>query len=135
MLKNFDMCNRLKLIYHIPYYNLLTFTSRLYFSKFSMRKSQLMPHFNFVVMHNTHCQWLATCRFSPCTKCTLVSFTNKTDCHDIAEILLKVALNTTNQPTNHILWNLTKNNLWHLTCLILLHFWMKKKYFDFVGLQ
>jgi hypothetical protein len=38
------------------YYNLLTFTSRLYFSKFSMRKSQLMPHFNFVVMHNTHCQ-------------------------------------------------------------------------------
>jgi hypothetical protein len=25
---------------------------------------------------------------------TPVSFTNKTDCHDIAEILLKVALNT-----------------------------------------
>ena len=25
---------------------------------------------------------------------TLVSFTNKTDCHDITEILLKVALNT-----------------------------------------
>jgi hypothetical protein len=28
---------------------------------------------------------------------TLVSFTNKTDCHDITEILLKVALSTTNQ--------------------------------------
>jgi len=26
---------------------------------------------------------------------TLVSSTNKTDCHDITEILLKVALNTT----------------------------------------
>ena len=36
--------------------------------------------------------------FSPGTS---VSSTNKTDCHDIAEILLKVALNTikpTNQP-------------------------------------
>jgi hypothetical protein len=30
---------------------------------------------------------------------TLVSFTNKTDSHDITEILLKVALNT--KPTNH----------------------------------
>jgi hypothetical protein len=30
---------------------------------------------------------------------TLVSSTNKTDRHDISEILLKVALNTINQPT------------------------------------
>ena len=38
------------------------------------------------------CQWLATGRwFSP------VSSTNKTDRHDIAEILLKVALNTIKQ--------------------------------------
>ena len=29
---------------------------------------------------------------------TLVSYTNKTDRHDIAVILLKVALNTINQP-------------------------------------
>jgi len=37
------------------------------------------------------CQWLATGRwFSPSTP---VFSTNKTDCHDIAEILLKVALN------------------------------------------
>jgi hypothetical protein len=38
------------------------------------------------------CQWLATdwCFFPG----TPVSSTNKTDCHDIAEILLKVALNT-----------------------------------------
>jgi hypothetical protein len=32
------------------------------------------------------CQWLVTG--------TLVSSTNKTDCHDTTEILLKVALNT-----------------------------------------
>jgi hypothetical protein len=44
------------------------------------------------------CQWLAAgLWFSPCT---LVSSTNKTDCHDITEILLKVMLNTINQPTN-----------------------------------
>ena len=29
----------------------------------------------------------------------LISSTNETDCHDITEILLKVALNTINQPT------------------------------------
>jgi len=40
------------------------------------------------------CQWLsAGLWFSPGTP---VSSTNKTDCHDITEILLKVALNTTN---------------------------------------
>ena len=42
------------------------------------------------------CQWLATSRwFSPSTP---VSSTNKTDHHDITEILLKVALNTINPP-------------------------------------
>jgi len=40
------------------------------------------------------CQWLAADRwFSPGTP---VSSSNKTDCHDIGEILLKVALNTIN---------------------------------------
>jgi hypothetical protein len=44
------------------------------------------------------CQRLAAGRwFSPGT---LVSSTNKTDRHDVTEILLKVALNTINQ-TNH----------------------------------
>jgi hypothetical protein len=32
---------------------------------------------------------------------TLVSFTNKTDCHDITEIWLKVALNAIN-PNPHV---------------------------------
>jgi transposase len=42
------------------------------------------------------CQWLATGRwFSPSPP---VSSTNKTDRHDIAEILLKVALNTIKRP-------------------------------------
>jgi hypothetical protein len=38
------------------------------------------------------CQWLAAGQwFSPGIP---ISSTNKTDCHDIAEILLKVTLNT-----------------------------------------
>jgi hypothetical protein len=42
------------------------------------------------------CQWLSTGRwFSPVIK---VSSTNKTACHNITEILLKVALITINQP-------------------------------------
>jgi hypothetical protein len=44
------------------------------------------------------CQWLPTGRwFSPGSP---VSSTNKTDRHDIAEILLKVTLNTIKQTTN-----------------------------------
>ena len=38
------------------------------------------------------CQWLATGRWV--FPGTPISFTNKTDCHDITEILLKVMLNT-----------------------------------------
>jgi len=38
------------------------------------------------------CQWLATGQWFSLG--TLISSTNKTDCHDITEILLKVALNT-----------------------------------------
>jgi hypothetical protein len=44
------------------------------------------------------CQWLVAGRWFSLG--TLVSSTNKIDCHDITEILLKVALNTINQPTN-----------------------------------
>jgi len=48
------------------------------------------------ILNSTLCdkvgQWLTTGqRFSPGTR---VSSTNKTDCHDIIEILLKVMLNT-----------------------------------------
>jgi hypothetical protein len=47
------------------------------------------------------CQWLATCQwFSPGTP---ISSTNKTDHHDIAEILLKVAINTIKRLA--LIWN------------------------------
>ena len=47
------------------------------------------------------CQWLAAGQwFSPGT---LVSSTNKTDCHDITEILLKVALSTINQTKPYVI--------------------------------
>jgi hypothetical protein len=42
------------------------------------------------------CQWLATGQWF--SSVTPVPSTNKTDRHDITEILLKVALNQTNQP-------------------------------------
>ena len=42
------------------------------------------------------CDWLVVI-FSPCT---LVSSTSKTDCHDITDILLKVALSTITPYTN-----------------------------------
>ena len=56
------------------------------------------------------CQWLAVGRwFSPGPP---VCSTNKTNCHDITEILLKVALNTItlNQPTNQQIKNIGKNS-------------------------
>jgi hypothetical protein len=54
------------------------------------------------------CQWLATGRwFFPGT---LVSSINKTDRHNITEILLKVALNTINQTKSNRLY--TKNCSW-----------------------
>ena len=57
------------------------------------------------------CQWLATGRWFP--PGTPVSSTNKTDLHDTAEILLKVALSTiTSQPT--ILYIMTSGASLHL---------------------
>jgi len=50
------------------------------------------------------CQWLVTgLRFSPGTP---VSSSNKIDHHNITEILLKVALNTINQPNHPFLWHI-----------------------------
>jgi hypothetical protein len=45
------------------------------------------------------CQWLAAGRWFSLG--TPASTTNKTDCHEIAEILLKVALNTLTLSNNH----------------------------------
>jgi hypothetical protein len=53
------------------------------------------------------CQWLATGRWF--SQGTLVSLTNKTDRHDIAEILLKVVLNTIkpNQTISYLFMRMT----------------------------
>ena len=52
------------------------------------------------------CQWLAAGRWFSLG--TLVSSTNKTDCHDITEILWKVALNTINPTPNHKDWHVCR---------------------------
>ena len=59
------------------------------------------------------CQWLATGRWF--SSCTPVSSTNKTDRHDITEILLKAALNTIKQTNNQYLWHL----VWELNPTVL----------------
>jgi hypothetical protein len=64
------------------------FLKQLYFRNDRRRESTFF-------IFNKVCQWLATGRwFSPNLP---VSSSNKTDHHDITEILLKVALNTINQ--------------------------------------
>jgi hypothetical protein len=56
------------------------------------------PHSGDTTLCDKACQWLAACRwFSPCPP---ISSTNKTDRHDITEILLKVALNTITNTTS-----------------------------------
>ena len=64
------------------------------------------------------CQWLAAGRWlSPCTP---VSSTNKTDRHDINEILLKVALNTMNlNRLSYEHWHINFSVLYHLRYLYL----------------
>jgi hypothetical protein len=70
-------------------------------------------------------QWLVTGRwFSPGTP---VSSTNKTDSHDITEILLKVALNTINQP--YCLWI---RNLYFKLVLVVYEWKKNQKFLLFV---
>jgi hypothetical protein len=67
------------------------------------------------------CPWLATGRwFSPSPP---VFSTNKTDRHDIAEILLKVALNIikqTNKPFKHYRQDWNTANKWYFRGLLIL---------------
>jgi hypothetical protein len=48
----------------------------------------------YTILSDKVCQWLATGRWFSLS--TPVSSTNKTDCHDLTEILLKVVLNLRN---------------------------------------
>ena len=63
-------------------------------------------------------------------KKTLVSFTNKTDCHDITEILLKVALNTINltpTPKKSLFKQIStfiQDPVFFLICIIFILFWL-----------
>ena len=52
----------------------------------------IITRYNITNVCDKVCQWLATGRWFSLE--TPVSSTNKTDCHDITEILLKVELNT-----------------------------------------
>jgi hypothetical protein len=56
----------------------------------------LMVRYIWCIIMWIVCQWLATGRWF--SLCTPLSSTNKTDRHDITEILLKVALNTITHP-------------------------------------
>ena len=82
---------------HLPSFSLSSFPLSLpLFSRsslhFVLSRAPLSTWYN--IMWQSY-QWHVTIRwFSPCT---LVSSINKTGRHDIAEILLKVALNTINQ--------------------------------------
>jgi hypothetical protein len=59
------------------------------------------------------CQWFATGRwFSPGT---LVSSTNKTDRHDITEMLLKVALNTIKQTKTSITCVISEKKIFEIS--------------------
>ena len=75
------------------------------------------------------CQLLATDRwFSPGTP---VSSTNKTDRHDITEILLKVALNNINQTKLNYIFFISYYYLFLVSVVIVFHLFMQWFYFIF----
>ena len=72
----------------VGFYNYLCNQCQCEFESRSWQSVQVLD----TTLYDKVCQWLAAgCWFSPDTP---VSSTNKTDHHDIAEILLKVVLNT-----------------------------------------
>ena len=80
-------------------------------------RNSLRRHVLDTTLCDNVCQWLATGQwFSPVTS---VSSTNKTDRHDITEILLKVAKTT---------MNLSRSLIWpcffHSPCLCYLHYFL-----------
>ena len=78
------------------------FTTTCAIGTYQHKSCEFEPHSWLGVLDTTLydkvCWWLATGRWF--SKGTLVSSTNKNERHDIAEILLKVALNTINLPTH-----------------------------------
>ena len=75
----------------------LTFFKRTLWARIPLRRGALDP-----TLCDTMCQWHTTGRwFSPDTP---VSSTNKTDRHELIEILLEVALNTITSPLCHFFY-------------------------------
>jgi len=77
------------------------FTTTCEISAYHHQSSEFEPRSWRGVLHttlcDTVCQWLVACRWFSLG--ISVSSTNKSYHHDLTEILLKVALNTINQPT------------------------------------
>ena len=87
---------------HKVYFSLISNYIYIYFRE---------SHPNDTTLCEKVCQWLATSRwFSPSNP---VSFTNKTDCNDITEILLKVALTLeTLCKLQQCYWESYRVNIW-----------------------
>ena len=80
------------------------FTTTYAISAYHHLNCEFESHSWLVVLDTTLCdkvcQWLATGQWF--SLCTPVFSTNKTDCHDITEILLKVALDAMTLKTNNV---------------------------------
>ena len=86
-------------------YNYLCLSPLMLWARISIRT-------RCTILCDTICRWLAATRwFSPDPQ---VSSTNKTDRHDITEILVKVALSTTKQTNKHMfMCMLIYHSQWH----------------------
>jgi hypothetical protein len=72
------------------------FTTTYAINTYHYQRCEFESHSGDTTLCYKVCQWLATGRWF--SQSTQVSSTNKTSRHDIAEILLNVALSTINQP-------------------------------------
>jgi hypothetical protein len=80
------------------------------------------------------CQWLTTCRWFSLG--TPVSYTNKTNLHDIIEILLKVALNTITLTLTQIKNKCkTKSEYWRVKVYLVYCFWIFLLYLQIIRLN
>jgi hypothetical protein len=106
------------------------FTTACAISAYHHRSCEFESHSGvlYATLCDNVCQWLAAgCWFSPGTP---VSFTNKTDRHDITEIFLKVVVNTISLSLTLFLWICEGRNLLfsllsltQISCLFI-HLWL-----------
>ena len=106
------------------------FTTACAISAYHHRSCEFESHSGvlYATLCDNVCQWLAAgCWFYPGTP---VSFTNKTDRHDITEIFLKVVVNTISLSLTLFLWICEGRNLLfsllsltQISCLFI-HLWL-----------